>query len=180
MLRWVRAVAPLRTNNKRTGTGSGLRGHCSAQALVRPWAYPGLAALGRDDLIPAFSAKQKEVSFQWVGFCARHFASGSVPRVNEFPSHIHHPRTVPQNASFNTYPGLFGVADACDKATHGVLRTRGCGPRGVHYTISSNTSAMSYSWWRLAFIFLPAAVRGDLGSLGLYVPVRPASTRKRG
>lgn len=29
---------------------------------------------------------------------------------------------------------------------------------------------MSYSWWRLAFIFLPAAVRGDLGSLGLYVP----------
>jgi hypothetical protein len=30
---------------------------------------------------------------------------------------------------------------------------------------------MSYSWWRLAFIFLPAAVRGDIGSLGLYVPV---------
>lgn len=29
---------------------------------------------------------------------------------------------------------------------------------------------MSYSWWRLAFIFLPAAVRGDIGSLGLYVP----------
>ena len=27
------------------------------------------------------------------------------------------------------------------------------------------------SYWRMAFIFLPAAIRGDLGSLGLYIPV---------
>lgn len=26
------------------------------------------------------------------------------------------------------------------------------------------------SYWRMAFIFLPAAIRGDLGSLGLYIP----------
>merc|ERR1711990_656090 len=31
-------------------------------------------------------------------------------------------------------------------------------------------AVMGYSWWRLAFIFLPAAIRGDLGQLSLYVP----------
>jgi len=50
MLRQLRLGSELRR-------GSYLRGHCSAQTLIRPWAYPGLTALGRNDLIPSFAAK---------------------------------------------------------------------------------------------------------------------------